>query len=206
MKQKNREIKLIFGAILFVFAIFLIFPVAKLLLKSFVGEMGMTIQFYQEVLGGKDFLKALSNSFLVAGLAAVLTTCIGFVLAYSIHYTNIPSGIKKVIELAARLPMLLPTITYGFAIMYSFGKQGFLTRIFGRQLFEIYGINGLLLGYVIYTLPISFVLIYNSMEYVDKKFMIVSRIMGDSPFATFRMTVLRPLLELWELPLSSAFS
>ena len=54
--------------------------------------------------------------------------------------------------------MLLPTLTYGFAIIYSFGKQGLLTHLFGHQLFEIYGFNGLLLGYVIYTLPISFMM------------------------------------------------
>ena len=42
--------------------------------------------------------------------------------------------------------MLLPTITYGFAIIYSFGKQGLLTKLFGRQLFDIYGFNGLLFG------------------------------------------------------------
>ena len=47
--------------------------------------------------------------------------------------------------------MLLPTITYGFAIIYSFGKQGLLTRLFGRQLFDIYGFNGLVIGYVICT-------------------------------------------------------
>lgn len=44
----------------------------------------------------------------------------------------------------ALLPMLLPTITYGFAIIYSFGKQGLLTRLFGRQFVEIYGFGGLL--------------------------------------------------------------
>lgn len=50
------------------------------------------------------------------------------------------------------------------------------------------------MGYVIYTLPVSFMLIFNSMSFIDKKFMIVSRIMGDSPFSTFLGTVLRPLL------------
>lgn len=89
--------------------------------------------------------------------------------------------------------MLLPTLTYGFAIIYSFGKQGLLTRLIGHQLFEIYGFNGLLLGYVIYTLPISFMLVYNTMGYIDKKFGIVSKIMGDSGLSTFIMTVLRPL-------------
>lgn len=93
--------------------------------------------------------------------------------------------------------MLLPTITYGFAIIYSFGKQGLLTRLFGRQIFEIYGFNGLLLGYVIYTLPVSFLLILNTMSYIDKKFMVVSRVMGDKPFAIFMGTVVQ--LSFWAL-------
>lgn len=56
------------------------------------------------------------------------------------------------------------------------------------------GFNGLLLGYVIYTLPVSFMLINNTMGYIDKKYTVVSRLMGDSPVQTFRMTVLQPLL------------
>lgn len=101
---------------------------------------------------------------------------------------------EKVIRLAAVAPMLLPTITYGFAIIYSFGKQGLLTRILGFQLFDIYGFWGLLLGYVIYTLPVSFLLILNTMSFIDKKFMIVSRIMGDHALVTFLETIIRPLL------------
>ena len=76
--------------------------------------------------------------------------------------------------------MLLPTITYGFAIIYSFGKQGLLTKLLGRQFFEIYGFHGLLMGYVIYTLPVAFLLINNTFRYIDKKFIVVSRVMGDS--------------------------
>lgn len=90
--------------------------------------------------------------------------------------------------------MLLPTITYGFAILYSFGKEGLLTKIFGKQLFQIYGMNGLLLGYVIYTLPVSFMLLYNAMSYIDKKYMVVSRVMGDNALSTFWITIIRPLL------------
>ena len=90
--------------------------------------------------------------------------------------------------------MLLPTITYGFAIIYSVGKQGLITRLLGHQLFDIYGFTGLLLGYVIYTLPVSFLLIHNTMGYIDKKFMVVSRIMGDGGMKTFWITIIRPLL------------
>lgn len=175
------------------FALFLVYPTVRLLLKSIFSENGMTMEFYHSVLTQKGFLKALGNSFLIAGVSALLTTGLAFFLAYTIHYTNINAKFKKGIEKAAVLPMFLPTLTYGFAIIYSFGKQGFLTKLFGRQLFDIYGFNGLLIGYIIYTLPVSFLLIHNTMGYIDKKFMIVSRIMGDNRVSTFMMTIFRPL-------------
>lgn len=175
------------------FALFLVYPTVRLLLKSILSENGMTMEFYHSVLTQKGFLKALENSFLIAGVSALLTTGLAFFLAYTIHYTNINAKFKEGIEKAAVLPMFLPTLTYGFAIIYSFGKQGLLTKLFGRQLFDIYGFNGLLIGYIIYTLPVSFLLIHNTMGYIDKKFMIVSRIMGDNRVSTFMMTIFRPL-------------
>ena len=194
MKTKNKEIKGIFLAVVVLFCVFLIYPVVRLLLKSFVGTDGATLAFYKEVLTERGFLRALGNSFKVAGASAFITTVMAFFLSYTIHYTNAPAIVKKLIRGVATLPMLLPTLTYGFAIIYSFGKQGLLTRLFGHQLFEIYGFNGLLLGYVIYTLPVSFMLIHNTMGYIDKKYMVVSRLMGDGALQTFYITGFQPLL------------
>ena len=195
-KRKNREIKLIFTAVTLFFAVFLALPMVQILRKSFMrdGGTGITVENYWNVLTGKGFMQALGNSFLISSVSAVITTILAFILAYTIHYTNVSKSYKKWIQRAAVLPMLLPTITYGFAIIYSFGKQGLLTRLFGRQFFDIYGFNGLLIGYIIYTLPVSFLMVLNTMGYIDKKFMVVSRLMGDSPGSTFRMTVLRPLM------------
>lgn len=192
MIRKEREIKIIYILVLVIFAAFLAIPIIRLLLESFLGEAG--IGNYVEVLTGRGFLKALGNSVAVSVSSALIATTLAFFMAYSIQYTNLPGKFKTVIRTLAVLPMLLPTITYGFAIIYSFGKQGLLTRIFGRQLFDIYGFNGLLFGYVIYTLPISFMLILNTMGFIDKKFMIVSRVMGDRPVQTFWQTIIRPLL------------
>ncbi len=194
--RKNREIKLIFALLAIFFAAFLAVPMIGVLARSVAadGQSGWTLANFTEVFTGKGFLQALGNSLVISVASALITTCLAFVLAYTVHYTNLGQKYKWLITKAAVLPMLLPTITYGFAIIYSFGKQGLLTQLFGRQFFDIYGFNGLLLGYVIYTLPISFMLINNAMGYIDKRFMIVSRLMGDSPVQTFKMTVLRPLL------------
>ena len=177
------------------FAGFLAVPMISVLVKSFTGNgEAASLSHYVEVLTGRGFLRALGNSFAISICSALLATVLAFILAYTIHYTNVGKRYKWLISKAAILPMLLPTITYGFAIIYSFGKQGLLTQLFGRQLFDIYGFNGLLLGYVVYTLPIAFTLINNAMGYIDKRFMIVSRLMGDSPLQTFRMTIAIPLL------------
>lgn len=193
--RKNREIKAIFAVMAVFFAGFLAVPMISVLVRSFTGSgEPASLAHYVEVLTGRGFLRALGNSFVVSICSALLATVLAFILAYTIHYTNVGKRYKWLISKAAILPMLLPTITYGFAIIYSFGKQGLLTKLFGRQLFNIYGFNGLLLGYVVYTLPIAFTLINNAMGYIDKRFMIVSRLMGDSPLQTFRMTIVIPLL------------
>ena len=193
--RKNREIKAIFAVMAVFFAGFLAVPMISVLVRSFTGNgEPASLAHYVEVLTGRGFLRALGNSFVVSICSALLATVLAFILAYTIHYTNVGKRYKWLISKAAILPMLLPTITYGFAIIYSFGKQGLLTKLFGRQLFNIYGFNGLLLGYVVYTLPVAFTLINNAMGYIDKRFMIVSRLMGDSPLQTFRMTIVIPLL------------
>ncbi len=188
------EIKIIFIAVAVLFLWFLAAPIILLLLKSFQSTGGDFWVHYVDVFTENGFWTSVGNSFKSAGLSAVITTALAFLLAYTVHYTNLPKPLKKLIHGGAVLPMLLPTITYGFAIIYSFGKQGLITRLLGHQLFDIYGFTGLLLGYVIYTLPVSFPLIHNTMGYIDKKFMVVSRIMGDGGMKTFWITIIRPLL------------
>lgn len=192
--RKEKEIKFIYILVILLFATFLAVPIVRLLMESFVSDASVGMENYLEVLTGKGFAAALVNSIKVSVSSAGVSTLLAFFLAYSIQYTNINKTVKNIIRLLAVLPMLLPTITYGFAIIYSFGKQGFLTKVFGRQLFNIYGFYGLLLGYVIYTLPISFLLILNTMGFIDKKFMVVSKVMGDRSVKTFWQTIIRPLL------------
>ena len=187
-------LKVIFIVAAVLFAVFLIMPMAIILIKSLVGDSGFSLGFYADILTRENFGAAFRNSVLVSAAAGILTTVLAFILAYAVNYTNINKTIKKLISVLAVVPMLLPTITYGFAIIYSFGKQGLITMLFGHQFFDIYGVPGLMIGYVIYTLPIAFMLINNTMQYIDKKFMIVSRAMGDSKLRCFVTTVITPLL------------
>ena len=192
--MKNKEIKFIYGIIIVLFATFLVIPLGSLLLQSFYNGNEFSFINYINTYQTTGFGHTLKNSFIVSLTSAFVSVVLAFIIAYSINYTRMFKWLKKFVVNISMLTMLLPTITYGFAIIYSFGKQGLWTKVFGFQLFDIYGFNGLLLGYVIYTFPIAFMLINNAMSYIDKKFIIVSKLMNDNYFKTFKNTLMIPLL------------
>ena len=194
MYRKKTETKIIFIIIALFFIAFLFTPLLVLLSKSLNSDKGIGFFNYYFITHNKEFLISIGNSIKISVITSVITTILAFFLAYGVNCTKMFSPLKNIIKIGVSIPMLLPTITYGFAIIYSFGKQGLLTKLFGRELFKIYGFNGLLLGYVIYTLPSAFLLINNSFEYIDKRFIIVSKLMGDNLFKSFINTIFRPLI------------
>ncbi|OMD42460.1 ABC transporter permease subunit [Paenibacillus odorifer] len=193
MPKAKPEMRIIFIPIVLLFIVFLILPLAVLFIRSFETDQGYSVSNYLTILADQEIRESIGNSMKVSGATALITTVLAFILSYTIHCTRIYRPLKSIIRTGILIPMLLPTITYGFAIMYSFGNQGLITKIFGRNLFEIYGFNGLLIGYVIYTLPSAFLLIHNSFKYIDKKFIVVSKLMGDGTVRSFMNTIVRPL-------------
>ncbi|MEV9641303.1 ABC transporter permease subunit [Mammaliicoccus sciuri] len=193
MLKVKLEIRAIYTIIVCLFAIFLILPLVVLFIRSFETSQGFTISNYHSILTNNDLMVSIWNSIKISSLTAVITTILAFLLSYTINFTRVTRPLKGAIQIGILIPMLLPTITYGFAIMYSFGNQGLLTKLFGRSFFEIYGFNGLLIGYCLYTLPPAFLLINNSFKYIDKKFIIVSKLMGDRALRSFMNTIIRPL-------------
>lgn len=191
---KEKELRALFVVVAALFVVFLAAPLVMLLGMSFVDEKGVaTLANYAAVFSDPSFSLSVVNSVKVAAAAAAVSVLFAFILAYTINCTNAFPLLKKALRLLAQLPMLLPTITYGFALIYSFGRQGLITQIFGHPLFDIYGFNGLLIGYVVYTLPTAFLLIDNAFQYIDKRFLLVSRLMGDSPAKTLFQAIVRPL-------------
>ena len=194
MCNKAPEVQPAYFLIFLFFSVFLLAPLLMLLVQSLQTSGGLGFTNYAVILGDKTALKAVKNSLLISSLSALISTGLAFVLAYTVNFTNTCSWLKTLIKMGISIPMLLPTITYGFAIIYSFGKQGLLTKLLGMEIFQIYGFQGLLIGYIIYTLPFAFLLLHNSFAYVDKKFLIVSELMGDGFLRSFMNAVFRPLI------------
>lgn len=194
MHKNKKQATIIYMFIAAFIIMFLFMPLGKLFIYSIENENGGMFDNYSAILRDKEIITAVINSIKISFITALITTMLAFLLAYSVNCTGISKKTKKVIHIGILVPMLLPTITYGFAIIYSLGKQGLITKLFNREIIHIYGFNGLLIGYVIYTLPMAFLLINNSFDYIDKKYILVSKLMQDNFFRGFINTILRPLL------------
>ncbi|MEG0258871.1 MAG: ABC transporter permease subunit [Lysinibacillus sp.] len=194
MLKTNKMMKVLFLPILIFITFFLVVPLLYMFWQSFKKGNTITLQNYVEALQSTEVREAFFNSFQVSFVAACVTTCLAFLLAYAFHFTAMNRFTKRLVHVGITLPMLLPTITYGFVLIYTFGNQGIITKLFGEPLFSIYGFNGLLIGYVLYTLPVAFILMQNSMQYIDKRFLLVSMLMHDTPSRRFYHTVFRPMI------------
>lgn len=194
MYSAKRTMKIAFVPLILFFILFLVAPMLMTIWQSFYNDRVFSIRPYLEALTSSEIMLAMWNSLKVSSISALVTTGIAFFLAYSIEMTNVVKSAKKFIQMGITLPMLLPTITYGFVLIYVFGNQGLLTKLIGKPFFTIYGPNGLIVGYILYTLPAAFILIQNAFLYVDKRFLLVSDLMGDRVLRKFYHTIFRPML------------
>lgn len=191
----QKELKVLYILITLTLAAILLYPLGCVLFQSVLTkEGGIGLTNYTSLLSQSSFWTALANSFTVSGISAAIATLMAFFCAYGLHFTRIRPGVKKVIQVIVLLPLFLPSITYGFAVIYSFGRLGLISQLIAPPPFSIYGFWGLLIADVIYTLPPAFLILYNAFFYVDRNFITVSKLMGDGPWQTFYMTAVRPIV------------
>ncbi|WP_332646619.1 ABC transporter permease subunit [Lysinibacillus sp. 54212] len=194
MLKTTKTMRIVYIPLLVIFSVFLVVPLVYMLWLSLSENGSFTLQHFKEVLSSSSIATAIGNSIKVSLVSAVITTTLAFIVAYTLYFTTLHATFKKGVRFIITLPMLLPTITYGFVLIYVFGNQGLITKLLGEPMFSVYGFNGLVIGYVLYTLPAAFLLIANGMEYIDQRFALVSILMNDHPLRRFYHTVLRPLV------------
>ena len=193
--RDQKELKVLYILITLTLAAILLYPLGCVLFQSVLTkDGGLGWENYASLLSQSNFWTALGNSFTVSGISAAIATVMAFFCAYGLHFSRIQPGIKKLIQIIVLLPLFLPSITYGFAVIYSFGRLGLVSQLIAPPPFSIYGFWGLLIADVIYTLPPAFLILYNAFFYVDRNFITVSKLMGDSPLQTFYMTAVRPVV------------
>jgi iron(III) transport system permease protein len=90
---------------------------------------------------------------------------------------------KGVFRLVIMIPILVPSLLPGIALVYLFGNQGVLKAfLFGNS---IYGPIGIVIGSVFFTLPHAFIIINTALSIADARLYEAAVSLRASPWRTF---------------------
>ena len=147
-------VKLFLGAFLF---LSVICPLAAML-------MNITVTDIMAVILWPRFKEALINSFFAAGAATLISTILAWFFAVSVQRSNL--RFHGQFSIFVTLPMLIPSISHGMGLVLLLGVNGIITRFFGLSI-TIYGFHGIVIGSVLYSFPVAFLLFADILKYED---------------------------------------
>lgn len=166
------------------FAMFLIYPVGRLVINAFqtkdaIGEFsfGNFIKFFSRAY----YRGAIWNSVKVTLLATVLTIVIGVSLAYIT--TNFKVKAVKIINILIIVSMFSPPFIGAYSWILMLGRAGVITTFFkdtlGITLPPIYGFNGILLVFTLKLFPYIYMYTKGALKKVDKSLGEAAESLGD---------------------------
>ncbi len=150
------------------FLISVVVPVAVLAVRLF--EPGAL-----SVFATPSFCTAVFNSVVSAGIGMAVS--VAFALAAALCLTRSNVKHREAWVVALTLPMLIPSIAHGMGLVYLFGSNGIITNFFGAD-WSIYGMQGIVLGSVLYSFPPAFLMLYDALRYEDCQVYDAADIMG----------------------------
>ncbi len=186
--KKNFDVwKIVSVAILGLYALFLIYPLVKLLYNAFFSNGVFTLEQFQKFFSQSYYFKSIYNSVKVSVLATILTLIIGIPLAYFYQMYEIKgqSTLQVIIILCS---MSAPFIgAYSWIMLL--GRSGVLTKfiesILPIRMPSIYGFNGILLVLALQLFPLVFLYVSGALKNVDNSLLEAAENMGCSNVARF---------------------
>ena len=118
----------------------------------------------QKVFNDKNFGESIVNSLITTLISTIISVVLAYFLAWSISRTNIK--FKSLFSVILILPMLIPSISHGMGLVIIFGNNGIITRLLGISSY-LYGYMGIILGSVLYSFPVAFLMFTDIFKYED---------------------------------------
>ncbi len=129
------------------------------------------------VLSSVQFLPMLKNSVLTTLISTVISVGLSFLLAACIHRSGI--RFKAGWSILFTIPMLIPSISHGMGLVLLFGDNGIVTNLLGINI-GLYGYTGIIMGSVMYSFPVSFLMLSDAFQYEDYTTYEAAQVLGIS--------------------------
>lgn len=165
--RDDRQMLMFMGVIALYLVVALALPLYTILSKSFENRDGVFIGLanYYEYFRTPALTYSIQNSITVATITTIISVFIAFTLAYGLNRSCM--RLKGLFKIIALVPILVPSLLPGIALVYLFGRQGMVNWLmFGH---DIYGPIGIIISEVFYTLPHALIIITTALSIADAR-------------------------------------
>lgn len=166
---------------------FLVLPIVAIVPLSFnAGSFlsyplaGLSLRWYEELIGSAGWASAFRNSLLVAGATTALATPLGTLAALGL--TRVSAAVKPVLIAILLAPMFVPVITVAVATYFLYARLG-LAHTF----------LGLILSHTALAVPFVVLVVHASLQGFDSSLLRAASSLGARPAIVVRR-ILLPLI------------
>jgi iron(III) transport system permease protein len=181
-------------AIWLLLAVFIVYPLAMLLLRAFFADGQFTLDALIAAVKSTSNLRALRNSLLLAFLVGAAGTFAGLVFALTLERANLGPRTARLIDSLTFLPLISPPFTTSIAFVFSFGPRGLITYdLLGIKNAQMYGLASTFAAETLTYFPIAYLALRPMLASISSSFEEASFSLGGSRWHAFR-TVTIPLI------------
>ena len=174
--------------------LFILYPLAILLVDSFYGGNGFTLSTFQRIMAMPTFTKAIGNTLKVGFLVGILSTVVGLLFAYVEVYVKMGRAVGGLFKVVSMLPVVSPPFVLSLSMIMLFGKAGIITYfLLGMEDNSVYGFWGIVIVQSLTFFPVCYMMLKGLLKNIDPSLEEAARDMGASRWTVFT-TVTFPLL------------
>ena len=167
--------------------LFILYPLAILLVDSFVTSSGPTLSIFERIFAMHSFTTAITNTLTVGFFVGIVSALVGLLFAYVEVYvklrTKFMGGLFKVVSI---LPVVSPPFVLSLSMIMLFGKAGIITRyVLGIYDNNVYGFWGIFIVQSLTFFPVCYMMLKGLLKNIDPSLEEAARDMGASRWKVF---------------------
>lgn len=166
------------------FLIFVIYPVAMLIIRSLYTDAGLDLSYFGKFFGRKFYWVTLINSFKVTIISTIIATIIAVPMAYILRGIKIKgSGLLNILIV---MSYLSPPFIGAYAWIQLLGRNGFFTKfinaIFQIKFGGVYGFAGIVLVFSLQSFPLIYMYVSGALKNLDNSLNEAGEMLGCNAF------------------------
>jgi putative spermidine/putrescine transport system permease protein len=172
---------------------FFVLPMLRLMVTGVSGPQGFGA--YAAIVTEPRYRATLINTVVLAAATTVISLVIATIAGLFLQRHRFPG--RSVLVAMLTFPLAFPGVVVGFMIILLAGRQGLLgditLAVFGDKVVFAYSLQGLLLGYLYFSIPRVILTVMAAVEKLDPSLEEAARALGANPWAVHRDVILPAL-------------